>query len=143
MTLDFRQITARFDTVVETVKNGGTLKQAAFAGGMSAEELRILLDFGRFGGSEHWQAFYEEFCQAKSGHDISVMKNLQDCAKLGEKWAIERLMNLSDPEDFGSFDVESTLPAKPAYAGIDLVLTIQEKFEEKDIVDAEIVTDAN
>ena len=142
-TLDYDSIVAKFAPVVESVKNGGTMKQAAFAGGLSPEELRLLLDYGRFGGSPHWQAFFEEFYRAKSAHDISVMKHLRECAQMGEKWAIQRLMNIMDPEEFGSFDVESTLPARPHLAGVEVVLNIKDKFSESDILDAEIVDASN
>ena len=120
-------------------KECGTFRQAAFAGGMSAEELRILLDWGRCGGSEAWHAFYEEFFMAKSQAELEVMQNLKNCAALGEKWAIERLMNIGSPEEFGGFDVSSALPPTPGNAGITQHFHIIKEWKPDDIVDAEVV----
>ena len=141
--LDYDSIIARFGPVLAITKESGTFRQAAYAGGMSAEELRILLEWGRCGGSEAWNNFYEEFFRAKSHAELEVMQDLRNCAKLGEKWAIERLMNIGSPEEFGGFDVGSALPATPAHAGITQHFHVIKSYEPEDVVDAEIVHDAN
>lgn len=141
--LDYDNIIARFGPVLEIIKSGGTFRQAAFAGGMSSEELRILLEWGRCGGSGAWTNFYEEFFRAKSAAEITIMQDLQACAKLGEKWAIERLMNIMSPDEFGAFDVGSALPATPAHAGITQHFHVIKQYSPDDVVDAVIVDDAN
>lgn len=141
--LDYAQIEKRFSPVLEMVKNGGTMKQCAYAGGMSVEEFEILLDFGRFGGSTHWHDFYEEFYRQASSYQIGVMKDLQACAKMGDKWAIQRLMNIMSPDEFSSFDCESPLPATPANTGITQVFNSKTDWKPEDVQDAVIIDEAN
>lgn len=141
--LDYDNIIKRFGPVLEVIKSGSTFRQAAFAGGMSADELQILLEWGRCGGSPAWFGFYEEFFRAKSAAEIGVMQDLQACAKLGEKWAIERLMNIMSPDEFGDFDVSSALPATAPNAGITQHFHIVKQYNPEDVEDAEIVNEAN
>jgi hypothetical protein len=134
---DYDQIIDRFSPVLEMIKNGGTMRQAAYAGGVSVDELRVLLNFGRFGGSDAWTAFYEEFFRQKSAAELIVMQNLQACAEAGEKWAIQRLMNIMAPEEFGAFDVLPESQANPAPGIVQNFYTPKEYFSESDILDAE------
>ena len=141
--LDYDQIIERFGPVLEMVTNGGTMQQCAYAGGMCVEELEILLDYGRFGGSNHWHDFYEEFFRAASSYQIEVMRDLQACAKMGEKWAIQRLMNIMSPGEFGSFDCESPLPATPANTGITQHFHSKTDWTPEDVQDAEYTDETN
>jgi hypothetical protein len=139
--LDYDSIIARFGPVLAITKAGGTLRQAAYAGGMSTEELQILIEWGRCGGSEAWNNFYEEFFRAKSASELEVMQDLKNCSKMGEKWAIERLMNIGSPQEFGAFDVGSALPPTVGNTGITQHFHVTEKFTPVDVVDAEVVVD--
>lgn len=141
--LDYDAIIERFAPTLETVKNNGTMRMAAYAAGISVDELRLLLEFGRFGGSEAWTQFYEEFFRVKAAADLTIMKHLHVCAEAGEKWAIQRAMGIMEPEDFAAYDaVSDQSPTAPTGITQHFYNTKTE-FTEQEILDAEEVKDTN
>lgn len=140
--MGYGAIKTRFAPTLEMIANGGTLRQAAFASGVSVPELMHLLEFGRFGGSKAWTQFWEEFFRAKSKAEAVMMKHLFSCAEAGEKWAIQRMMNIAAPEEFGVFDEiasEKVTPGGPMIT--QNIYTVKSEYSERDITDTEYEED--